>query len=196
MDNRIVKMALERLSDWGLSKEELAELLKSLIAANGFTAADLFGKTVSAEAKTEQAATAKARPVTLARPYGPKLRYPVVYKNSGISEYAVEKDVLTGIVFQHSDGRRFVWRAKLDMVKRTLAAAKAYAASLPPVLGKNWRVPDDKHCLAIVKNGPEVNNFLLSVGADAIPPKAILTDKTKHPNPPEDWFCGYIAELD
>ncbi|MBQ8631079.1 MAG: hypothetical protein IJ479_05090 [Alphaproteobacteria bacterium] len=195
MDNRIVKMALERLTDWGLNREELAELLKSLIAANGFTAADLFGETVSAEAKTEQ--TAKARPVTLARPYGPKLRYPVVYKNSGISEYAVENDVLTGIVFQHSDGRRFVWRAKLDMVRRSKKEAMAYAVSLPLVLGKRWRIPDDKHCRIVAKDGQSaINAFLSSVGADTIPRKAILTDVTDHAAPPHDWFCAYIAELD
>ncbi len=197
MDNRIVKMALERLTDWGLNREEFAELLKKLIAANGFTVADLFGETVSEEAKTEQAATAKARPVTLARPYGPKLRYPVVYKNSGISEYAVENDVLTGIVFQRSNGRRFVWRAKLDMVRRSKKEAMAYAASLPLVLGKKWRIPDDEHCRIVAKNGQSViNEFLSSVGADTIPCKAILTDVTNHPNPPRDWFCAYIAELD
>lgn len=197
MDNRIVKMALEKLTDWGLSKEELAELLKSLIAANGFTVADLFGKTVSAVAKAEQTESAKAKPVTLARMYGPKLKYSLVYKNMGISEYAAENDVLTGIVFQHSDGRRFVWRAKLDMVQRSKKEAMAYADSLPLVLGKRWRIPDDEHCRIVAKDGQSaINAFLSSVGADTIPCKAVLTDMTSHSNPPRDWFCAYIAELD
>lgn len=185
MDSRIIKMSVERIEEWELSREEKAEVLKKLIAANGFKPEELFDE-LGKKKKTAEPADV----------YGEKLKYPLVYENAGICAYRVKDDVLTGVVFEHDNGKRFVWRAKLDMVKRTLAAAKAYAASLPPVLGKNWRVPDDKHCLAIVKNGPEVNNFLLSVGADAIPPKAILTDKTKHPNPPEDWFCGYIAELD
>lgn len=66
MDSRIVKMVLEKIADWNLDREELAELMKKLIAANGFTAAELFGEIVSAEAKPEQAEAAKAKPVTLA----------------------------------------------------------------------------------------------------------------------------------
>lgn len=197
MDSRIVKMVLEKIADWNLDREELAELMKKLIAANGFTAAELFGEIVSAEAKPEQAEAAKAKPVMLARPHGPKLKYPVVYKNSGISDYAVENDVLIGIIFQRSDGRRFVWRAKLDMVQRSQSMAKSYAASLPLVLGKRWRIPDDEHCLIVQKDGQSsINSFLASVGADRIPCKPALTDVTSHPNPPRDWFCAYIAELD
>lgn len=120
---------------------------------------------LGADAKTEQPAEKYAPP----QEYGPRLLMQVMFEDGTTGEYRDRAKKIVGIVVKGS-GRQFVlYSAQHYCAPDTpLSEAIRYAADMPKVRGKAWRVLTVNDCQIIYHQFRAVNAMLDTIGCRKI----------------------------